>query len=135
MDADARAIRAAHAAWIAAVNGGELARLLASMTDDAVFLNPGRPPVGRDDFHVGFTAAHAAFRIRCTSDIDELTVVGDLAYTRCRDSLALTPRDGGAEIALAGHRLTIYRKRNDGRWLLARDAHTLAPVAPTGEPG
>jgi ketosteroid isomerase-like protein len=28
---------------------------------------------------------------------------------------------------LAGHRLTVYRKQLDGRWLLARDAHTLSP--------
>jgi ketosteroid isomerase-like protein len=30
---------------------------------------------------------------------------------------------------LAGHRLTVYRKQPDGRWLLVRDAHTLSPVA------
>jgi ketosteroid isomerase-like protein len=30
---------------------------------------------------------------------------------------------------LAGHRITVYRKQPDGRWLLARDAHTLSPVA------
>jgi ketosteroid isomerase-like protein len=29
---------------------------------------------------------------------------------------------------LAGYRLTVYRKHPDGRWLLARDAHTLTPV-------
>ena len=29
---------------------------------------------------------------------------------------------------LAGHRITVYRKQPDGRWLLARDAHTLSPV-------
>jgi ketosteroid isomerase-like protein len=33
---------------------------------------------------------------------------------------------------LAGHRLTVYRKQPDGRWLLARDAHTLSPVANPG---
>ena len=34
-------------------------------------------------------------------------------------------RDG----QMPGNRITIYRKQPDGRWLLARDAHTLAPVA------
>lgn len=31
-------------------------------------------------------------------------------------------RDGFS--ANAGHRITVYRKQPDGRWLLARDAHT-----------
>jgi hypothetical protein len=29
----------------------------------------------------------------------------------------------------AGHRISIYRKPPDGRWLLARDANTLSLVA------
>jgi ketosteroid isomerase-like protein len=28
-----------------------------------------------------------------------------------------------------GHRIAIYRKQPDGCWPLARDAHTLSPVA------
>ena len=28
----------------------------------------------------------------------------------------------------AGYRITVYRKQPDGRWLLARDAHTLSRV-------
>jgi ketosteroid isomerase-like protein len=47
--------------------------------------------------------------------------------------LSVAPRAGGQATELAGHRITIYRKQPDGRWLLARDAHTLSPVA-NGEP-
>jgi ketosteroid isomerase-like protein len=54
-------------------------------------------------------------------------VAGDVAYTWSTDSLSLTPRAGGDAIALAGHRVTIYRKQPDGSWRLARDAHTLSP--------
>jgi ketosteroid isomerase-like protein len=54
---------------------------------------------------------------------------GDVAFTMCRDSLSLTPRAGGEAEELAGHRITIYRKQPDGRWLLARDARTLQPCA------
>jgi ketosteroid isomerase-like protein len=38
------------------------------------------------------------------------------------------PRAGGVAQRLAGDRLTVYRKQADGRWLLARDAHTLTAV-------
>jgi len=129
MGADEQAIREVHATWIDAVNAGDLDRLLALMADDVVFLNPGREPVGRDGFPAGFLAGHERNWIRCISEPEEVVVAGEFAYTMCRDSLTVTPRAGGEAMQLAGHRITIYRKQPDGRWLLARDAHTLAPVA------
>jgi ketosteroid isomerase-like protein len=94
-----------------------------------VFLNPGQAPVGRDAFSTGFSAAHQQSRINCISELEDAVVVGEVAYTLSRDSLWVTPRAGGEAMQLAGHRLTVYRKQPDGRWLLARDAHTLSPMA------
>ena len=76
MGPEERAVREVHAAWVEAVNAGDLARLLALMADDAVFLNPGRAPLGRDEFPAGFTAAHRDSVIRCSSELEEVTVVG-----------------------------------------------------------
>jgi uncharacterized protein (TIGR02246 family) len=129
MGSDERAIRELHTTWIDAVNAGDLERLLALMADDVVFLSPGRAPFGRDGFPAGFESAHRQFQIRCISELEEVSVVGEVAYTRCRDSLSMTPRDGGAASELAGHRPTVYRKQPAVRWLLARDAHTLSPAA------
>ena len=129
MGSDERAVREVHTTWIDAVNAGNLVRLIGLMADDVVFLNPGRAPFGRDGFPAGFTTAHQLTRIRCISELEEVVVVGEVAYTLCRDSLSVTPRDGGEATELAGHRITIYRKQPDGRWLLARDANTLSPVA------
>ena len=128
MGPDERAVRELHTTWIAAVNAGDLGRLLALMADDVVFVTPGQSPIGRDEFPVGFSAAHEHSRIRCTSELQDVVVVGEVAYTMSRDSLEVTPRAGGAGVTLAGHRITIYRKQPDGRWLLARDAHTLSPA-------
>jgi uncharacterized protein (TIGR02246 family) len=128
MGPDEQAIRGVHSSWNDAVNAGDLESLLTLMADDVVFLNPGREPFGRDGFRAGFTAAHRENRIRCTSELEEVVVVGDVAYTRCRDALTVIPRAGGEAMQLAGHRLTVYRKQPDGRWLLARDAHPLSPV-------
>jgi len=126
MGSDEQAIREVHSIWIGAVNAGDLRCLLSLMADDVVFLNPGRAPLGRDGFSAAFSAAHGQGRIRCISELEEVVVVGDLAYTRARDSLSVIPRAGGETVRLAGQRITIYRKQTDGRWLLARDAHTLA---------
>ena len=128
MQSDERAIRDAHATWIAAVNAPDLACLLALMAEDVVFLGPGHEPLGREGFPAPFLAAHEQLLIRCISELEEVQVVGDVACTVCRDSLSVTPRAGGPTTRLAGHRLTVYRRQPDGRWLLARDAHTLSPV-------
>jgi len=121
-------IREVHSTWMDAVNAADLARLLTMMTDDVVLLNPGGEPLGRDGFSAKFSGAHEQLRIHCTSELEEVVVVGDVAYTRCRDALSVSPRGGGETMQLAGYRLTVYRKQPDGRWLLARDAHTLTPV-------
>jgi uncharacterized protein (TIGR02246 family) len=102
------------------------------MADDVVFLNPGQAPLGRDGFSPNFSAAHQQALVHCISDLEDVVVGGEVAYTLSRDSLSVTPRAGGEAMQLDGHRLTVYRKHPDGRWLLARDAHTLSPVAKVG---
>ena len=129
MGPEERAIREVHSTWIGAVNAGDLVCLLSLMADDVVFLNPGQAPFGRDGFSPGFSAAHQQARIYCISELEDVVVVGEVAYTLSRDSLSVTPRAGGEAMQLAGHRITVYRKQPDGRWLVARDAHTLSPVA------
>ncbi len=129
MVSDQREIHAVHSTWIDAVNTGDLARLLTLMADDIVFLNPGQAPFGRDGFSSNFRAAHQQVRICCASDLEEVVVVGEVAYRWSRDTLSVTPRAGGEATQLAGHRMTVYRRQRDGRWLLSRDVHTLSAVA------
>ncbi len=128
MGADERQIREVHSTWIDAVNAGDLARLLTLMSDDVVFLNPGQAPFGRAGFSANFSAAQRQVRISCVSELEEVVVASEVAYTRSRDALSVTQHGGREATQLAGHRITVYRKQPDGRWLLARDAHTLAPV-------
>jgi len=128
MEPDERAIREFHSTWMSAVNAGDLVRLLTLMTEDVVFLSPGRAPFGQEVFSAHFAAAHQQLRIRCSSELEETVVIGGVAYTRSRDALSVTPHAGGQATQFAGHRMTVYRKQPDGRWLLARDAHTLSPI-------
>ena len=129
MESEEQAIRELHLTWIDAVNAGDLARLLSSMADDVLFLGPGETPSGRDAFSPRFSAAHQQARIHCSSELQNVVVVGEVAYTLSQDTLSVTPRTGGEEMRFAGYRSTIYRKQPDGHWLLARDTHTLSPVA------
>jgi uncharacterized protein (TIGR02246 family) len=129
MDNDEQKIREVHTTWIDAVNIGDLRRLLALITDDVVMLNPGGEPLSRAGFIEKFSSALQEFRFKCISDLEEVLVSGDVAFTRSRDSLSIGPRGSNDVTQFAGYRMTVYRKQADGRWLLARDAHTLTPVA------
>src|ERR1700694_3222717 len=102
MGSDEQAIREVHSTWIDAVNAGDLVRLLTLMADDVVFLNPGRAPFGREGFSPVLSAAHQQSRINCISELEEVVVVGEVAYTRARDSLSVIPRAGGEAMQLAG---------------------------------
>lgn len=132
MESDERAIRELHLTWIDAVNTGDLVGLLSSMADDVMLLGPGETPSGRDAFSPRFSAAHKQARINCISELQDVVVVGEVAYTLSRDTLSVMPRAGGEEMRFAGYRSTVYRKQPDSRWLLARDTHTLSPVAKLG---
>ncbi len=129
MTSEEREIRTVHSIWIDAVNAGDLARLHTLLAEDVVFVAPGQVPFGQERFSSHFVTAHQQMRICCTSELEEVVVVGEVAYTRSRDALSVTPRSGGNATELAGHRLTVYRKQRDGRWLLSRDAHTLSAGA------
>src|SRR5437588_762414 len=135
MGPDEQAIREVQSTWIDAVNAGELDRLLAMVTDDVVFLNPGDEGLGLDGFSAKFSAAHRQLRICCVSELEDVVIVGEVAYTRSRDSLSVSPLAGGEENRLAGGRMTIYRKQPGGGWRLAGDAHWLAPARGSPEVG
>src|SRR5215212_9784400 len=117
MQPDEQAVRELHSIWIDAVNAGDLDRLLSLMADDVVFLNPGQAPFGRDGFPAGFLEAHRRALIHCISELQDVAVAGEVAYTCSRDSLSVTPRDGkevggeigrevgGEAVQLAGDRL------------------------------
>jgi len=50
MHDDERAIRQLVSAWMEATRAGDVEAVLALMSDDVVFLTPGRPPMGKADF-------------------------------------------------------------------------------------
>ena len=128
MSSDEQQIRKLHSTWLSAVNAGDLACLLTWMAEDVVFLAPGQAPFGRDGFSANLSEALQRIQFHCTSELEEVVLVGEVAYTRCRDTLLVTPLAGGTTTRFGGYRITVYRKQSDGRWLLARDAHTLCPI-------
>jgi uncharacterized protein (TIGR02246 family) len=128
MQADEQEIRNLYATWRHAMLQEDLAGVLELVTDDAVFLVPGQPPVrGKQQFAELFEATRGQFRMEFQSEFDEISLHEDWAYVTSRLAVAMTPKSGGAPVRRAGHTLTILRKRADGHWAVARDANMLAP--------
>jgi len=123
MSSDEQAIRDLVANWMRASQAGDTETVLSLMTDDAVFLVPGREPFGKQEFA---SAAHnlQGVRMEGSSEIRELKVLGDWAFLRGYLQVTMTP-PGGNSVRRAGYTLTIFHKQPDGRWLLARDANLL----------
>jgi uncharacterized protein (TIGR02246 family) len=124
MTDDERAIRELVATWMSASRDGDIDTVLGLMTDDVVFMVPGREPFGKEAFAATSTGMQGA-RIEGTSDIRELKILGDWAYLRNYLQITVTPPDG-QPVKRAGYTLTILRKLPDGTWRLARDANLLA---------
>jgi uncharacterized protein (TIGR02246 family) len=125
MQDDEQEIRQLVATWLTATKAGDVDQVLSLMTDDVVFLVPGQPVMRKADFAAAARtpSGQAAPRIDAVSDIQELRVLGDWAFMRTRLTVTVTP-PGGASMTRAGHTLTILNKQQ-GRWLLARDANLL----------
>lgn len=131
MDSDEAAIRQLIETWLAATAAGDLDTVLGLMAEDVVFLLPGQQSmVGREAFAAASRAmtAKGAPRFEGKSEVDEVNVLGDWAFVRARLAVTLTPPDGGAAVKRAGFTLSIL-KRERGRWVIARDANMLSPVA------
>ncbi|MDO9360353.1 MAG: SgcJ/EcaC family oxidoreductase [Polaromonas sp.] len=132
MTPDEEQIRALIAGWMAATKAGDADKVLGMMTDDAVFLLPGRPPMRKPEFAAAAKAqaAGSAPAFDGHSEVQEVQVAGDWAFAWARINVVATPPDGSPPVERAGHTLTVFH-RQQGRWMLARDANLLAPVKPS----
>src|SRR5262245_61757 len=121
MSPDERAIRELVDTWMKASRAGDPETVLSLMSDDVIFMVPGREPFGKQTFAAN-SRSMAGAKLEGTADIRELKVLGDWAWLRNFIEITITPR-GGETVRRSGFTLTILRKEEDGRWLLARDAN------------
>ena len=126
MTDDERAIRQVVDTWMNATRTSDLQTVLGLMTDDVIFMVPGREPFGKKEFAAGADSLEDT-RVDGVSDIVEIQVLGDWAYLRNHIALTMTPQSG-TPVRRSGYTLTIMRKGADGRWRLARDANLVTDV-------
>jgi uncharacterized protein (TIGR02246 family) len=124
-DEDTRQIRALVDSWIAASKAHDLSALMNMMTDDIVFMTPGRAPFGKAEF-VADSERMKGVGIDARAEVQEIEVFGPLAYVRNHVRVELTS-PGQALKRVSGYAMSILRKEADGRWRIARDANLVMP--------
>ena len=130
MQSDELAIRELVSAWMDATRRGDVETVLSLMSDDAIFLVPGQPVMRKTDFAAAARAQERqdAPRFDGTSEIQEIKILADWAFLWTKLKVVVTPPGGGRSVTRQGHTLSVLEKQN-GRWVLARDANLLAPLA------
>lgn len=129
MDKDELEIRELVSRWLRATREGDVDTVLSLTTEDVVFLAPDQAPMqGRDAFGKGLRAVLGTHAIDSTSEIDEVAVSGDIAYCRSSLTVTVTTPHNATPTQSRGHTLTIFRRGDDGKWRLARDANMLVPL-------
>jgi len=124
MTDDERAIRELVDTWMRASQAGDLAKVLSLMSDDVIFMVPGKKPFGKEEFAA---AAQSQKNVRMDGsyDIQEVKVLGDWAYLRNHITMTMTAA-GGKPMRRSGFTLTILRKLPAGNWVLVRDANLMS---------
>jgi uncharacterized protein (TIGR02246 family) len=131
MQSDEQEIRQLVANWMTATKAGDIETVLNLMAEDVVFLLPGQPPmIGKSAFAAAAQtqSSHGPVQFDGTSEIQEIKVLGEWAFMWAKLSVVVIPPGGAPSMTRAGHTLSILKKQN-GKWVLARDANMLSPIA------
>ena len=124
MSDDERAIRNAIQKWMAASKAGDTTTVLSLLADDVLFMVPGREPFGKDAFAAS-SQGMKDVQMDGVADIQEVTVLGDWAWTRAHLTVTITPPNA-KPMRRRGHTMSIWRKQPRG-WVIFRDANLLTP--------
>ncbi len=124
MQNDEQAIRALVDTWMAATKAGDTAKVLSLMSDDVVFMVPGKEPFGKDAFAAAATQMKGV-QFEGKSEIRELKIMDDWAWMRNHITVVVRP-PAGNPIMRSGYTLSILQKKADGNWVLCRDANLVS---------
>jgi uncharacterized protein (TIGR02246 family) len=126
MHPDEQAIRDLVQTWLKASAAGNLDQVLGLMSDDVVFLTAGREPFGKEAFAAATRASQGKVRIEGAADVKEVPVSGDMAFCRVHLTITIRTPEGAEVKRLSGYSMSVLRKQ-DGRWVIVRDANFVTP--------
>jgi uncharacterized protein (TIGR02246 family) len=124
-ESEERQIRRLIDSWIAASNARDVPALMDMLTDDVIFMTPGRAPFGKAEFAADVERMKGV-AIDARAEVNEIEVFGARAYIRNHIQVELTS-PGQTPKRMSGYAMSVLRKDPDGRWRIARDANLVMP--------
>jgi uncharacterized protein (TIGR02246 family) len=123
-------IRETMAAYNTALNGGKTAAVLPLYTEDGVFMPPySQSAVGKSAVATAYDKVFEELQFDVKFTIAELVVMApDWAYVRTNSAGTTFHRSLGEKLAEANQELFIFKKGDDGKWLIAR--YSFSPTNP-----
>jgi uncharacterized protein (TIGR02246 family) len=133
--ADEAAIKAATRTWLEAYNAGDVEKIVALYTDDAVLMPPHAPVAnghaGIRAFLTADTAGAKAAGVKLVPGASTAGVAGDTGW----ESGTYTVTNASGAAVDSGSYLSVSRKSN-GKWLYYRDTYNSdRPLPPPPAPG
>ena len=121
--ADQKQIIAANNGYIEAILAADLDLLMTFYTEDATLMPPLASPVeGKIAVRVSWSEGfNQVTVIKAVSELDEIMVFGDWAYSRGRYKGISRPVDGGPEYEEGLNFSGMWHRESDGSWKIARD--------------
>ena len=129
---DEQAIRKLTEDWLTAVRTKDIPRLSGMVTDDAVFLPPGFPPIrGKEAVEAMYKKFFPQFSsVEQTVSIAEVQVSGDWAFAWGTEKFVLVPLSGDSLVEMEGKGMSILRRQPDVSWKFARGINNTMPKPP-----
>ena len=123
-------LAAAEGAFEQAVSERRLDGWVETFAPNGMMIQPDGPVVGHEGIRLAMTEAFAdtTFRLTWTPDLVGVSDDGTLGYTTGRYEIKRVV--GGEESVLRGSYFTMWRRQEDGGWLVEADIGT----EPTGQP-
>jgi uncharacterized protein (TIGR02246 family) len=107
--------------WRDAACAKQIDLLLEMITDDAVFLSPGAPPLrGKEDLLRVYQNVFAQYEVDQDFQLEEVQITGDFAFAWGVDSATIKPIQDGDPVTYRGHGMMILRRDSTGAWKFAR---------------
>ena len=117
MATDSELIDALFQEFSDAVNATSFDRLMATFTEDLLWMPPDEPIKQGAEFREYMRVLLEENDIEYEGSYSELRISGDIAHMRGRYREVLRPRAGNEEpVTMGGHWLTLFRKAAGANW-------------------
>jgi len=136
-EADVAAIQTLAKAWMAEVEAGDVAGILALYTDDIVRMPPDAPAYsGKQAVEQVFSGLFEQFSVEGTWPVEgteEIVVADGWAFHLSEYILRISPKAGGEAMEERGKIIVICQQQPDGSWKFAREIWNRNSPPPTME--